>query len=629
VKDLSVAAVLSTVAFRLLATSDLHAHLLAWDYYADRPSDTVGLARVATLIAAARAEVADCLYLDNGDLIEGNPLADHQVDATGAALHPMVAALNALGCDAATLGNHEFSHGMAYLRRALAGMRFPVVSANMLTSRGDSPHQDATLIPPHVILDRMVRDQTGHLHLLRVGIFGLTPPQVLDWDGARIDEPLAARDMVGAARHAIACLRAGGADLVVALAHTGLDAAGDPQGAEDTGLMLARLPGLDALVLGHAHQVFPSPAFAHVAGADVVRGTLNGVPAVMPGTHGSHLGVIDLTLVRTDAGWQVRHGRAEARPIAMRDAHGRARALVTDDPGLLALAAPAHRAVRDWMAQPVGQTAEALHSFWALVDDAPMQRLIAGAQARHLRRIIAGTKYAGLPVLSAVAPFKTGGRGGPANFTHIPAGPLLMRHAADLYVFPNTFAALVLTGAGIRTWLERAASAYARVLPGQGDQPLLDPAFPGFGIEMIAGLTYSLDLTAPAMHDPGGALVNPAGGRIRDLCFGGQPVDRTARFALATNSYRLGVAGALMADPPEVIATGGPTLRQILLDQFTARTAMPAPPPPGWHLHPAPGCSVVIETGPGAALHLAEVARFRPVNLGLTDTGFLRFRLHL
>jgi 2',3'-cyclic-nucleotide 2'-phosphodiesterase / 3'-nucleotidase len=629
VKDLAPAAVLPTVAFRLLATSDLHAHLLAWDYYADRASNSVGLARVAALIAVARAEVADCLYLDNGDLIEGNPLADLQADATAAPLHPMVAALNALGCDAATLGNHEFSHGMAFLRRALAGMRFPVVSANMLTRKGDCPCQDATLIPPYVILDRMVRDQTGALHPLRVGVFGLTPPQVLEWDGARIDEPLAARDMVGAARHAISCLRADGADLVVALAHTGIGAAGDVPGAENAGLMLAGLPGLDALVLGHVHQVFPSGDFRHLAGADVVQGHLHGVPAVMPGTHGSHLGVIDLTLVRHATGWRVERSRAEARPIAARDAGGRALALVADDPGVLALAAPAHQAVRDWMAQPIGQTVAPLHSFWALVDDAPMQRLIAAAQGRHLRRLVADTAFADLPILSAVAPFKTGGRSGPENFTHIPAGPLLMRHAADLYVFPNTFAALVLTGAEVEVWLERAVSAYTRLLPDTPDQPLLDPAFPGFGIEMIAGITYSVDVSAAAMHDAQGALVNPNGGRIRDLRFDGKPLDRDARFALATNSYRLGVTAALMSRPPEIIATGGQTIRQILLDQFAASSLVPEAPPSSWHLRAAPGRSFVVETGADALRYLHDVSRFRPENLGHGRAGFLRFRLHL
>ncbi len=628
-KDLPLTAVLPTVAFRLLATSDLHAHLLAWDYYADRPSDTVGLARVAALIAVARAEVADCLYLDNGDLIEGNPLADLQAGTTDATPHPMVAALNALGCDAATLGNHEFSHGMAYLRRALAGMRFPVVSANMLTRKGDSPSQDTTLIAPYVILDRMVRDQTGALHPLRVGVFGLTPPQVLDWDGARIDEPLLARDMVEAARHAINSLRAEGADLVVALAHTGIGAATNSHGAENVGMALARLAGLDALVLGHAHQVFPSADFAHVAGADVQRGHLNGVPAVMPGTHGSHLGVIDLTLVRGAAGWQVTYARAEARPISVRDAQGRAQALVADDPAVMALAAPAHHAVREWMAQPIGQTVDPLHSFWALVDDAPMQRLIAAAQTHHLRRIIADTEFADLPVLSAVAPFKTGGRGGPENFTHIPAGPLLMRHAADLYVFPNTFAAVVLTGADITTWLERAVSAYLRLSPDAADQPLLDPCFPGFGIEMVAGVTYSVDLTAAAMHDARGALINPNGGRIRNLRFAGSPIDQDARFALATNSYRLGVLSALMPQPPTVITTGGQTMRQILLDQFAANTVVPAAPPSGWHLHSAPGRSFVVETGPEAVCYVADIARFHPENLGLTEAGFLRFRLHL
>jgi 2',3'-cyclic-nucleotide 2'-phosphodiesterase / 3'-nucleotidase len=629
VKDLSSAVTMPVVAFRLLATSDLHAHLLAWDYYADRPSETVGLARVAGLIAAARAEVGNCLYVDNGDLIEGNPLADLQAGIGRVSVHPMIAALNALGCDAATLGNHEFSHGMAFLRRALADVRYPVVSANMLTRKGETPGDDDTLMPPFVILERMMADQTGARHPLRVGIFGLTPPQVLQWDGARLDEPLTARDMVEAARHAIASLRAAGADLVVGLAHTGLGGAFPATGTENVGAMVAALPGLDALVLGHAHQVFPSADFAGYVGADAARGTLHGVPTVMPGTHGSHLGVIDLTLVRDAQGWHVRGGCAEARPIARRDAAGQVQALVADDPRMLALAAPAHRAVRDWMAQPIGQTVDPLHSFFALVDDAPMQRLIAGAQACHLRGIVADTPYRDLPVLSAVAPFKTGGRGGPAHFTHIPAGPLLMRHAADLYVFPNTFAALVLTGAEIAIWLERAVSAYTQLVPGQCDQPLLDAGFPGFGIEMIAGVTYGVDVSAPAMFDVRGHLVNPRGGRIRDLRFDGCAIDEAARFALATNSYRLGVATALMDRPPQVIATGGGAMRDILLGRLATHATVPAAPPPGWHLHARPGTSVIIDTGPEAMGYLDDIARFRPECLGLTAQGFLRFRLHL
>ncbi len=626
-KDLSSTA--PTVAFRLLATSDLHAHLLAWDYYADRPSETVGLARVAALIAAARAEVGNSLYVDNGDLIEGNPLADHQAGGQGAPVHPMIAALNALGCDAATLGNHEFSHGMGFLRRALADVRYPVVSANMLTRKGATPRDDDTLLPRYVILDRMVADQTGALHPLRVGIFGLTPPQVLDWDGARIDEPLAARDMVEAAAHAIACLRSEGADLVMALAHTGLGGAQAVRGAENAGVLLAALPGLDALVLGHAHQVFPSPDFAGCGGVDLDRGTLHGVPTVMPGTHGSHLGVIDLTLVREGGGWRVQRGGAEARPIAACDAKGQARALVEDDPGLLALAAPAHRAVRDWMAQPIGQTAVPLHSFFALVDDAPMQRLIAGAQTRHLRAAVAGTQWSDLPILSAVAPFKTGGRGGPRNFTHVPAGPLLMRHVSDLYIFPNTFTAIILTGAEVEDWLERAVSAYARLMPGRPDQALLDPAFPGFGIEMIAGVSYAVDLAAPARYDLQGNLVDPGARRIRDLCFAGRAIDPEARFALATNCYRVGVMRARQATPPQVIATGAETMRDILLHQIAAQQVLPAAPPPGWRLQPLPGTSVVIETGPEAAGYMDDIARFRPQNLGPTERGFLCFRLNL
>lgn len=635
---------------RLLATTDLHGHLLPWDYYRDTPLDGFGLARVATLIRQARAEVENCLYLDNGDLIEGSPLAEYAVEAGGrspAAMHPMVAALNALGCDAATLGNHEFSYGMAHLTASLAAADYPVVSANILALKGAGAAHDTPLFPPWAILDRSFADAGGGMHRVRIGVLGLTPPQVLDWDKAVLPPDLRARGMIETAQYYLPIIRACGADVIVALAHTGLGAA--PQAGlqaglqpglqtdtglgrhlpmdENVGLGLSALPGLDALVLGHEHQTYPQPV-----GGIAQSGLLGSVPVVMPGAYGSHLGVIDLNLIRSGSTWQIASARAECRAIAARGVQGQSVPLVAVDPDLALRAEPVHQAARQWMARPVGHSDVPLHSYFALARPNAMQALIADAQAEHLADILAGTDWDGLPILAAVAPFKTGGRGGPDHFTDVPAGPLQMRNAADLYVHPNRFAAIVLTGAQVRNWLERAASTYALLRAGGQDQPLLNPLVPATCLEMIYGLTYAMDLSAAA------AFVSPTGsatghaGRICDLRFGGAAVVDKMRFALATNSHRLGVLlGLLDGATPEVIADGTaqPGSRDVLLRHLGRRTANPVSGPPSWSFAPLPGTSVALDTSPAALPYLADLAAFSPENLGLTSDGFLRFRLHL
>ncbi|MGL4322186.1 MAG: metallophosphoesterase, partial [Paracoccaceae bacterium] len=196
---------LCMLRLRILATSDLHANLLPWDYYLDRPLEGHGLARVASLLRAAKTEVGNCLFFDNGDLIEGSPLAEYAQHAADVPMgpHPMIAALNALGCDAATLGNHEFSYGMPYLQTVLRHAAYPVVCANILTAKGKDTSADVTLIEPWVILERQFEDMMEVQQPVRIGVLGLTPPQVLDWDRAVLQGAVQARDMVEAARYHI------------------------------------------------------------------------------------------------------------------------------------------------------------------------------------------------------------------------------------------------------------------------------------------------------------------------------------------------------------------------------------------------------------------------------------------
>ena len=613
-------------------------HIAAWDYYADRACASVGLARTASLIAQARAEAANCLLFDNGDLLQGSPLGDHVALVAGPRApglpHPMFAAMAPLGYDAGTLGNHDFNYGLDWLLTALSGAGFPVVVANLARRHGAAPRDDDTLLPPWTILHRQVIDGAGARHDLRVGVIGFAPPQVMEWERHHLADHLVARDIAEAAAGHLPDLLAAGADIVIALSHSGIGPCCASAGMENASTVLGGMPGIDAVIAGHAHLVFPGPDVPPGPGIDPERGMLGGTPAVMPGFYGSHLGVIDLHLQRRDGSWQVAASRAEARPISARTPQGRVEALVADVAAVRRPAASAHAATLRWTRRPVGLSSEPLHSYFALAADTPAVRLVAAAQRAHALRALAGGGLAGLPLLAAAAPFKAGGRGGPQNYTDVPAGPVALRHAADLYVHPNTVAVLQLTGAEVADWLERAAAIWNRIVPGTQDTPLIDTAFASFNFDLIAGLGFAVDLSVPARFDLHGTLVAPGAHRIRDLTLDEVPLAPDATCLVATNSYRIsGGIGRPGAWPGRLVFESPDSIRDIVIAHLAEAPPPPvdpAPPPaPGWRFAPMPGTAVTFMTGPAARAHLGDIAHLAPQDLGLTGKGFLKLRLHL
>lgn len=616
---------------RILATSDLHVHITPWDYYADHASAAAGLARTASLIAEARAEVTTCLLLDNGDFLQGSPMGDVEALRGGPQVrHAMIAAMNALGYDAGNLGNHEFSKGLDFLLNALGQARFPIVCANIARSLGATPLQDQMLVPPSVILDREVSDGHGNRLPLRIGIIGLLPPQTTQWDRALLGDTLVTRDIVDAAAAHVPALRAAGADIVVALSHSGIGAPHPLPQMEDATTALAALPGIDALVAGHTHQTFPSATFPASASVDPQRGLLWGKPAVMPGFHGSHLGVIDLTLELKGESWQVTSSHAALRPIARRTRTGRIVPLTPSAPAILAIAKPAHAATRRWAQHAIGHSPDPLHSYFALVAPCPLVRLIARAQGDHVAARLQGGPYAHLPLLSAAAPFHAGGRGGPENFTAIPPGPLVLRHALDLYPHPNTVAAVLVTGQEVALWLERSFSLFHQVTPGGHDAPLINPDFPSFNFDLIEGVTWQVDLTQAPRFDTRGQELNTTARRIHSLTYLGKPLDPQARFILATNSYRAaGSGGFAGAEPDRIILSGPDSNRDILLSHIARHTPLPTAGPPNWRFAPIGGTTALLLTAPQATAHLPDITHMTPEPLDLTPDGFRRFRLHL
>lgn len=223
---------------RILATTDLHMHLLGYDYYADRSDPSVGLSRTATRIHEARREAeADdrlVLLLDNGDAFQGTPLSDFAArDCNGT--HPLMKAFSYLRYDAMGLGNHDFNFGLGPLSRALRRAPCPVLCSNM---RQTDP-RDPPLFKPFAILDRQLRC-AGGVFPIRIGLMSFLPPQTLIWDSHHLKGRMAIDGIVESANRWLPELESENCDLVIALAHTGLNDQSDHCDLENAAAPLGR-----------------------------------------------------------------------------------------------------------------------------------------------------------------------------------------------------------------------------------------------------------------------------------------------------------------------------------------------------------------------------------------------------
>ncbi|MEL7627912.1 bifunctional 2',3'-cyclic-nucleotide 2'-phosphodiesterase/3'-nucleotidase [Pectobacterium aroidearum] len=626
----------ATVDLRVLETTDLHSNMMDFDYYKDTPTDKFGLVRTASLIHAAREQASNSVLVDNGDLIQGSPLGDYMAAKglkTGD-VHPVYQAMNTLDYSVGNIGNHEFNYGLDYLHKALSGAKFPYVNANVLDAKTGKP-----LFTPYHIENKSVKDRDGKQHTLRIGYIGFVPPQIMVWDKANLTGKVTVEDITESAKKWVPEMRKQGADLVIVIPHSGLSAEPYKAMAENSVYYLSQIPGVDAIMFGHAHAVFPSNDFANIKGADIKQGTLNGVPAVMPGQWGDHLGVVDFTLNNDSGTWKVESAKAEARPIYDK---AQKKSLAAEDDKLVKVLADAHKDTREFVSKPIGKSADNMYSYLSLIQDDPTVQIVNNAQRAYVEHFIQGDPdLADLPVLSAAAPFKAGGRkNDPASYVEVEKGQLTFRNAADLYLYPNTLVVVKVNGQQVQEWLECSAGQFKQIDPSKREpQFLLNwDDFRTYNFDVIDGVNYQIDVTQPARYDSECALINDKAHRIKALTFNGKPIDPKATFLIATNNYR--AYGEKFAGTGEkYVAFASPDEnRSVLAAYISAETQKSGEVKPqadnNWRLAPIVSdtpLDIRFETSPSekATAFIKEKAQYPMTHVGNDETGFAVYRLDL
>lgn len=626
----------ATVDLRILETTDLHSNMMDFDYYKDTPTEKFGLVRTASLINAARGEVKNSVLVDNGDLIQGSPLGDYMATRglKKGEIHPVYKAMNTLDYTVGNLGNHEFNYGLTYLHDALAGAKFPYVNANIIDVKTQKP-----LFTPYLIKETEVVDQDGKKQTLKIGYIGFVPPQIMTWDKANLDGKVTVNDITETARKYVPEMREKGADLVVVVAHSGLSADPYQAMAENSVYYLSEVPGVDAILFGHAHAVFPGKDFASIKGADIEKGTLNGVPSVMPGMWGDHLGVVDLVLNNDGARWKVTQSKAEARPIY--DAAAK-KSLAAEDKKLVDVLKHDHDATREFVSKPIGKSADSMYSFLALVQDDPTVQVLNMAQKAYAEHFVQGDPdLAKLPVLSAAAPFKVGGRkNDPASYVEVEKGQLTFRNAADLYLYPNTLVVVKATGKEVKEWLECSAGQFNQIDPHSSKpQSLINwDGFRTYNFDVIDGVNYQIDVTQPAKYDGECQAINPQAERIKNLTFNGKAIDPNATFLVVTNNYRA-YGGKFAGTGDGHIAFASPDEnRSVLAAWISAESKKAGEIHPAvdnnWRLAPIHSdtpLDIRFETSPSekAAAFIKEKAQYPMKQVATDDIGFAIYHLDL
>lgn len=469
----------------ILGTSDMHGNIWGYSYEDNAETTNNGMARLYTYIQQVRAENPNTILIDAGDDIQGTIMTDDLYNKTPDEAHPVVTAMNYMGYDAMTVGNHEFNWGIPTMQKILSQAEFPVLAANVTDTKGDLVTGAGWTIV----------EKGG----VKVAVIGVVTPDVPIWDGGKegIDDAVyeAANVAVGKAIDAIGDQ----ADVIVVSAHMGMYAEFDEEGGSDSAQkILDDNPEIDVLQVAHNHVTVKDQQ-----GNTVIGGVRNG---------GREIARFDLTL---DAAHNVVDSSVD---VVVMDNVAPSKEIRE-----IPLVAEAHQKTIDYIAGGTDESGEPLPPLGSTTAKFQPENEIRGLPAGRLMDTAVmdlinqiQLENSGADV-SAAALFK--------NTSDLPAGDINYGNIFDIYKFDNTLYRVPVTGAELKAYMEWSAECYNQWK--EGDINIsFDSEYPDYLYDMFAGVDYEIDLS------------QPKGERIKNVMFKGEPLKDDQTLTLAVNNYR-------------------------------------------------------------------------------------------
>ena len=490
----------SEVVVKLIATSDIHGSIFPYDFMRDTEA-SVSQMHIASYVKEQREQFEHLVLLDNGDVLQGQPLVYYYNFVKTDSPHIVPSVMNNMGYDASSVGNHDIEAGPEVYLKVYDEAAFPYLAANAVWIETGEP-----VIAPYAMIER------GGV---RIAVIGMTTPYIPKWLPQNLYEGVRFEDMVQTAQKWVPIIQEEEQpDLIVGLFHAGVDEtySGDPDelGNENASKLVAQqVEGFDIIFAGHDHQdtdmVVQSPSGKEV----VILGAMNG---------GRSVAVATAQFSFDGASGSYTVDSVDGETVMMND--------YEPDMALMAAYEPAIQEVTEWVSRQVGTISETISSRDSMFGDSKFVDLIHKIQLEKT-----GAD------LSVSAPLSLDAT--------IEKGPVYVRDMFNLYPYENLLFAMEMSGREIKAFLEYSYEHWFNQMKSLDDDLInfrrdadgnlifntryntYDTATRYYNYDSFAGINYVVDITKPA-----GQRVT-----IKTLSSGAAfQFDRT--YTVAINSYR-------------------------------------------------------------------------------------------
>jgi len=488
-----------TVKLKLIETSDVHGSLFPWDFINDKPANT-SLAQVYTYVEQQRADKSQSvILLDNGDILQGQPLVYYYNFEETKAEHICASVMNYMKYDAATIGNHDIEPGHPVYDKIEKEFKFPWMAANAVDTKTNQPY-----FTPYTILNR---------NGVKIAVLGLITPGIPMWLPEKIWSGIEFQDMVISAKKWVEIIREKEhPDVLIGLFHAGVEAnyegqtADMPRNENAAQLVAEQVSGFDVVFVGHDHHGWNYTVKDPAGNNVLILGTINASRTATEAT---------IVLNKnTETGQWKKETSGDVIHIEN----------YKPDEAFMTEFEPVIKNIKAYVAKPIGEFTETISTRESIFGDSPFVDLI-----QHIQ----------LELTHADVSFAA-----PLSFNaEIKKGEVYVRDMFKLYKYENLLYTMKMSGQEIKDYLEYSYGQWFNQMKNSDDDllnfnrddkgnnivsqgtPQLAASY--YNYSSAAGIKYTVDVS------------KPAGERISITSMAdGKPFDLKKTYTVAINSYR-------------------------------------------------------------------------------------------